>query len=143
MRPIVLRNAMAEDMPMVREFHRRQNERDGTSYPLPHFFRKNGTKTDAVPVALVGVREGELVGSIYIERRAELMFAGCDPRMTAFARKDINALISLLSLLGYGGIHCDVPLNVLAGVSPPLETAGFRRNDDRLAHFFMEVPPNV
>lgn len=128
-------------MSFIRRFHLEQNERDGTSYPLPPFFDKNGCSTQQVPVALVGVEEGsdEPVQGIWVERRAELMFAGCNPKATAFARRDIDGLAAVMTWLGYSGIHCDVPLGALDHIVTPLNAAGFEQNDHRLAHFFKDL----
>lgn len=141
MKRIILRQARLTDLPSIVKFHVEQNERDGTNYPLPRFFDKNGCGTQEVPVALVGVEEGteQPVQGIWVERRAELMFAGCDAKATAFARRDINALAAVLSLLGYSGVHCDVPLALVDHIMKPLDLAGFSRNDDRLAHFFKDL----
>jgi len=140
-RPIILRQARLTDMHFIRRFHVEQNERDGTSYPLPRFFDKNGCPTQQVPASLVGVEEGsdDPVQAIWIERRAELMFAGCDPKATAFARRDIEAMAGFLSWLGYTGLHCDVPILVTDHVRKPLGFAGFEQNDHRLAHFFKDL----
>lgn len=141
MKPIILQPASPRHMPLIRQFHAEQNERDGTSYPLPQFFDKNGLLTQQVPVALVGVPEGseDPVQAIWVERRAELMFAGCDPKATAFARRDIEGLAAVLSWLGYLGIHCDVPIALADAIGKPLDRAGFSRNDDRLAHFYRDL----
>ena len=141
MKPIILRPATPADLPFIERFHVAQNERDGTSYPLPRFFDKDGKLTDRAPVVLVGCVEGtdEPVQAIWVERRAELMFAGCDPKATAFARRDIDGLAALLEWMGYTGLHCDVPLVVSEPVSKPLEKAGFSQNDDRLAHFYKDL----
>ena len=140
MRPIILRNATPNDLRFVRLFHDEQNQRDGTSYPLPQFFDKAGAPTDRVPVSLVGVPEGALepVQAIWVERRAELMFAGCDPKATAFARRDIDGLIRVLAWLGYSGLHCDAPMAIADAISKPLDKAGFRRVNE-LASFYREV----
>jgi len=141
-KPIILRPATPADLPYIRRFHDEQNERDGTSYPLPAFFDKVGAGTDRVPVALVGCEEGSdvPVQAIWVERRAELMFAGCDnPKATAFARRDIDGLAGVLSWLGYSGLHCDVPIALADAIGKPLDKAGFSRNDDCLAHFFKDL----
>jgi hypothetical protein len=140
-KPIVLRPARPADIPHIQRFHREQNERDETSYPLPKFFLSNGTMSDRIPVVLIGCEEGkdDPVGCIYVERRAELMFAGCDPRLTAFARRDIDGLNHVLSWMGYSGIHCDVPRTLVEHIRKPLMKAGFAQTDDRLAHFYREV----
>lgn len=141
MKQIILRPATPADLPFIKKFHAEQNERDGTSYPLPVFFDKDGKLTDRTPVVLVGCVEGtdEPVQALWVERRAELMFAGCDPKATAFARRDADALAGILFWMGYTGMHCDVPLVVSETVSKPLIKAGFTQNDDRLAHFYKDL----
>jgi hypothetical protein len=140
-KPIILRPATPADLPFIKRFHAEQNERDGTSYPLPRLFDKDGNLTDRAPVVLVGVEEGsdEPVQAIWVERRAELMFAGCDPKATAFARRDIEGLAAVLTWLGYSGLHCDVPLALVEAIGKPLGKAGFEQNDHRLAHFFKDL----
>jgi len=138
---IILRPAIPAHMNHIRRFHREQNERDGTSYPLPVFFDKHGLLTQQVPVALVGVDESteDPIQAIWVERRAELMFAGCDPKATAFARRDIDGLAAVLTWLGYHGIHCDVPIDLAETIGKPLAKAGFSHNDDKLAHFYRDL----
>jgi hypothetical protein len=141
-KPIILRPATPDDLPSICRFHAEQNERDGTSYPLPVLFDKDGKLTDRAPVVLVGCEEGSdvPVQAIWVERRAELMFAGCDnPKATAFARRDIDGLAGMLSWLGYSGLHCDVPIEWADAIGRPLDKAGFSRNDDHLAHFFKDL----
>lgn len=141
MNKIILHPAKPSHMALIQRFHAEQNRRDGTSYPLPVFFNKAGLLTDQVPVALVGIEEGsdEPVQAIWVERRAELMFAGCDPKATAFARRDIDGLAAVLTWLGYHGIHCDVPIDLADAVGKPLAKAGFSQNDDRLTHFYRDL----
>jgi hypothetical protein len=141
MKPVILRPARLADMPFIRIFHAEQNERDGTTYPLPRMFNQDGTTTAQVPVVLVGCEEGSdvPVQAIWVERRAELMFAGCDPKATAFARRDIEGLATLLNWFGYKGLHCEVPVALAEAIAKPLNKAGFTQTDDRLAHFFREV----
>ena len=141
MNKIILRPAKPSHMALIRKFHAEQNQRDGTNYPLPVFFDKHGLLTQQVPVALVGVDESteEPVQAIWVERRAELMFAGCDPKATAFARRDIDGLAAVLTWLGYHGIHCDVPIDLKDAIGKPLDKAGFSQNDDRLAHFYRNL----
>lgn len=141
MKSIILRPATPADLLFIKRFHAEQNERDGTSYPLPRLFDKDGNLTDRAPVVLVGVEEGsdEPVQAIWVERRAELMFAGCDPKATAFARRDIDGLAAVLTWLGYSGLHCDVPVALVEAIRKPLGKAGFEQNDHRLAHFFKDL----
>ena len=139
MNPIKLRPATPFDMPQIIELHRQQNERDGTNYPLTLTFRFDGTLSPATPIALVAEENGEPKQAIYVERRAELLFAGCDPKATAYARKDIEALVTALSWMGYHGLHCEVPIGIVEMLQKPLEAAGFIRTDDKLAHFYKEL----
>lgn len=141
MKPIILRPARLSDMAHIRKFHAEQNERDGTSYPLPQIFNKDGTTSDRVPIVLVGCEEDSdiPVQAIWVERRAELMFAGCDPKATAFARREIEALMTNLIWLGYSGLYCEVPIALAETIGKPLDKAGFERTDERLAHFYRGV----
>lgn len=141
MKPIILRPAVKSDAAHIRMFHAQQNERDGTTYPLPRFFNPDGTLSAYTPVVLVGCEEGsdDPVQAIWVERRAELMFAGCSPKATAFARREIEALGTALGWQGYRGLHCDVPIGLVDLIRKPLEKAGFIQTDSRLAHFFREV----
>lgn len=141
MKPITLRPARPDDIVFVQQFHADQNRRDGTTYPMPRFFNPDGSLSIHTPVVLVGCQTGSdrPVQGIWVERRAELMFAGCNPKATAFARRDIDSLITVLSWQGYDGLHCDVPLEWSKRIRKPLEKAGFTQTDDRLAHFFREV----
>lgn len=143
MKSIVLVTARPSHLPFIRRFHEEQNERDGTSYPLPRFFDNKGCSTEQVPVSLVGLPDGEQdpVQAIWIERRAELMFAGTDPKATAFARRDIEGLMRVLEWLRYTGLHCDVPAALADTIAKPLDKAGFRPMNAQLAHFYREVKP--
>jgi hypothetical protein len=139
MKPIILRPARPEDMQFIRKFHSEQNERDGTAYPLVPFFNSDMTLSSRVPVALVGERGKEPVQALYVERIAELQFAGCDPKGTAFARRDIEALATVLYWQGYRSIHCFVPHAVADSIRKPLEKAGFVSKQNELEHFFREA----
>ena len=141
MKRINLRPASLVHLPIIRRLHDEQNEQHGTNYPLPPFFDRHGCITPQVPVSLVGVEEGtdEVTQAIWVERRGELMFAGTNPKATAFARRDIDALAAMLTWLGYTGLHCDVPIQLVQHVQSPLTAAGFEKNDHRLAHFFRDL----
>lgn len=138
MDPVVLRPALPSDMPLIRNWHREQNERDGTNYPLTELFKPNGTLAKNVPAALVGIQHGEPLGSIYVELVPELMFAGCNPKLTAFSRREIDAMLTVLSWQGYRGLNCRVPQQVLSYVSKPLKRAGFESMEGKLVNFFRD-----
>lgn len=141
MKPIILHPARLEDAAFIRKLHAEQNQRDGTSYPCPRMFNPDGSLSIHTPVVLVGKRDDDEapVQAIWVERRAELMFAGCDAKATAFARRDIDALIAVLSWQGYQGLHCEVPACWADAIGKPLYKSGFDQTDGRLAHFFREV----
>lgn len=141
MKPVILHPARMADAALIRKLHAEQNHRDGTSYPCPRMFNADGTISAHTPVVLVGKPDGEesIVQAIWVERRAELMFAGCDAKATAFARRDIDALMAALAWQGYQGLHCEVPIALAESIAKPLTKAGFTQTDDRLAHFFREV----
>lgn len=139
MRKVRLRPAVMADLEIIREWHRAQNERDGTNYPLGLRFNKNGTLNPATPLALVGEEDGVAKGSLYCEKTAELQFAGCDPKMTAFSRRDIDAAAQVLYWQGYRVLHSFVPVKIVKSLQPPLEASGFTRVDQKFAHFFKEL----
>lgn len=139
MKPIILRPARIGDMESIKEWHREQNERDGTRYPIVPLFNANGTLSSRVPVALVGEKEGVPVQSLYVERTAELQFAGCDPTATAYARRDIDALATILYHLGYRALNCFVPVDRAQAVSKPLLKAGFHETTGEFVHFFKDL----
>lgn len=128
-------------MAHIRKFHAEQNLRDGTTYPLTRIFNADGTLTQNVPVALVGEESGAMEPSqaLYCERTAELMFAGCDPKATAFAMREAEALATVLRWQGYRQLHCFVPLPWLDSIRKPLERAKFTYQSDRLAHFMKDL----
>jgi|SRR5579859_3974480 len=139
MDPVILRPAIPNDIPLIRNWHKGQNERDGTNYPLTEIFTAHGTLAKNVPVALIGEEKGEPRGAIYVELVPELMFAGCNPKLTACSRRDIDAMLAVLSWQGYRGLNCRVPRQVLSYVRKPLEKAGFASTEDRLVNFFRDL----
>ena len=83
MKRITLRQAARQDWPRILELHREQQAMQGTNYELPWLFGSS------IAVALVAVEEsGAIRGCIYVETVAELRFVGCDPKATAFGRRD-------------------------------------------------------
>lgn len=138
-----LRNARPDDWPYILEEHKRQNERDGTSYPLPLFFTDDGRLRPNIPVALVVEDDaGNILQSIYIETTAELCFSGTNPRATAYAERDMESLVYLLQQHGLTEIHSCVPSIVAAPIGKPLTRAGFTRRDD-LVYFARDIRPNL
>ena len=131
MKRIVLRNAIPADIGIIEKMNRMQNQRDGTSYPVPAMFNSDGSLRQSIPVALIGHVDGMTRNALYVQRTGELMFAGCDPKATAFARRDIDALATLLTWQGYGDLYCHVPEDRVKSIRKPLEAAGFGDLRDR------------
>lgn len=125
MKRILLRNALPDDVAIIEKMNRIQNQRDGTNYPIPPFFNSDGSLRASIPVALIGHLNGMTSNALYVQRTGELMFAGCDPKATAFARRDIDALATLLTWQGYGDLYCHVPESRVKSIRKPLEAAGF------------------
>src|SRR5579863_6852099 len=97
------------DVPAVQKLHREQNERDGTNYPMAQIFDAEGRKNPNIPIALSITRDDEVRQGATVERAAELMLFGCDPRATAELRKQIHGVFYLMAKKGYTGLHCMVP----------------------------------
>jgi hypothetical protein len=124
-----LRQARLNDASMIQLLHEEQNERDGTNYPLPDLFA--GEKVSKVPVVLAVEHSDEgMIGSLYVDTAPELCFAGCDPRATAVARRDIEALAYMLMQMGFTHLRCLVPKGEVDSIRRPLERAGFKERDD-------------
>lgn len=121
------------------DLHREQNERDGTHYPLPRMFGERGSFDPDIALALAVDRGKELAQGIYFQSVAEMCFAGCDPRATAYARHEINAVRYTLRGMGFKGVRCLVPQIRAAQLEQPLLETGFRRTDPEFASFFFDL----
>ena len=134
MRRVTLRAATHEDWPTIVRLHREHQAAQGTDYELPDLFGP------AIAVALVGVDEtGVLRNCVYVERVAELRFVGCDPRATAFCRREIEGLSYVLKLQGFRWLECFVPRPLKRMIQKPLMRAGFACVDRELAHFTKDL----
>ena len=113
MRRITLRQATAQDWPAIQRLHREHQAAQGTNYELPNLFGP------AIAIALVGVEDpgdrparggrtggGAIRNCIYVETIAELRFVGCDPKATAFGRREIEGLSYVLKLQGFRWLEC-------------------------------------
>lgn len=138
MKRISLRQANAEDWPAIQQLHREHQATQGTDYELPYLFGP------AIAVALVGVDEdGAIRNCIYVERIAEMRFVGCDPKATAFGRREIVGLAYVLKLQGYRWLECFVPRPLKRMIARPLCKAGFACVDEDLAHFTKDLRRNL
>jgi hypothetical protein len=134
MRRIVLRQATREDWPAIQQLHQEHQAAQGTNYELPWLFGP------AIAIALVGVEaSGMIRNCIYVETIAELRFVGCDPRATAFCRREIEGLSYVLKFQGFRWLECFVPRQLKKMIQKPLQRAGFACVDRELAHFAKDL----
>jgi len=135
---IILRQATAQDWPAIQQLHREHQAAQETDYELPYLFGP------AIAVALAGVDEdGAIRNCIYVERIAELRFVGCDPRATAFGRREIAGLTYVLKLQGFRWLECFVPRPLQRMIEKPLRKAGFACVDRELAHYTKDLRGNL
>jgi hypothetical protein len=141
MRRITLRQATLQDWPAIQQLHREHQAAQGTNYELPNLFGP------AIAIALVGVEDpgphgtggGSIRNCIYVETIAELRFVGCDPKATAFGRREIEGLSYVLKLQGFRWLECFVPRQLKKMIQKPLRRAGFACVDRELAHFAKDL----
>ena len=134
MKRITLRQAAHDDWPSIVALHQEHQAAQGTNYELPWLFGP------AIAVALVGVDEGGTIHNcVYVETVAELRFVGCDPKATAFSRREIAGLSYLLKLQGFRWLECFVPRPLKKMIEKPLRRAGFDCVDRELAHFAKDL----
>ena len=134
MRRITLRQAAPQDWPLIQQLHREHQAAQGTNYELPNLFGPS------IAIALVGVEEGGAVRNcIYVETIAELRFVGCDPKATAFGRREVAGLSYVLKLQGFRCLDCFVPRKLKAMIRKPLERAGFQCIDTELSLFTKDL----
>src|ERR1700743_1752709 len=134
MKRISLRQATPEDWPAIVSLHIEHQAKQGTDYELPYIFGKQ------FPVALVGVDEaGKIYNCIYVESVAEMRFVGCDPKATAFSRREADGLSYLLKLMGFRYLECFVPQKLKKHIQRPLGRAGFNNKDTELSYFSRDL----
>ena len=73
------------------------------------------------------------------EKVAELRFVGCDPKATAFGRREIDGLSYVLKLQGFRWLECFVPRQLKKMIQKPLRRAGFHCVDRELTHFAKDL----
>ena len=67
---------------------------------------------------------------------------GCDPKATAFGRREIEGLSYVLKLQGFRWLECFVPRPLKKMIQKPLRRAGFACVDRELAHFAKDLRGN-
>lgn len=130
------------DLPELFKIAQAQNRRDGTSYPVPPVFGMDETKPrfgqllENVPLALTTERDGRVrTGTVFL-RTIEVMHFGGGREDMEFDAQHIPLAFDMLARMGYDDVHVFIPG---VRVSPEhrglLESFGFTRIDNRLAHF--------
>ena len=136
----ILRLAQPKDIPVLLRKLKEQNERDGTSYPLPDIFDEEGRQAENIPLAYVVERGSEIFGGIIFESKGvEMMFIGCSPRVTLTIGDNGPGVLYTLRAMGFRWIRSLVTRTVVKQVKGAMKEAGFRRDDSRFASFFREV----
>ncbi len=131
---ITLREATPEDWPAIVSLHVEHQAAQGTNFELPYLFGPQ------IPIALVGVDEsGAIRNVVYCEAVAEMRFIGCDPKATAFSRREIYGLAYVLKSKGFRWIECFVPRKLKSLIGKPLIKAGFHCVDRELSHFTRDL----
>ena len=133
-----IRVARHSDWPLIQEFHKEQNRQQQTNYALPRLFSPDGSFAPNIAMAFMVERNGKPVQSFYFELVPEVCFAGCDPKATAYARREIDRIAFGLRAMGFTGINCKVPEHVAESIRTPLEHAGFDE-DQKITHFFKDL----
>ena len=142
MKHTTLRVAEPRDMPALHERLAEQNKRDGTCYPIPEIFDKDGKRDKFIPLALIVEHHGKVHGGIIFEnagRGVEMMLVGCGPRVTAMAQSERKGIEYTLKSMGFQWIRCMITRSVVKYLKAPMKDAGFRRVDTRFASFFKEL----
>jgi hypothetical protein len=136
----ILRLAQPKDIPVLLRKLKEQNERDGTSYPLPDIFDEEGRQAENIPLAWVVQHGKDVLGGGLVESKGlEMMLIGCDPRITIVIKREGPGIIYTLKAMGFRWIRCLVTRTVVKQVKGAMKEAGFRRDDSRFASFFREV----
>lgn len=134
-----MRNATPADYPFVLLRHHEQNERDGTNYRLPEWFDERGNLLPNIALAFVIEQDGQILQGVFFEaKQVEMCLAGCDPRATAVAQREIDGAAYLLRSMGYTAIHTLVPRVVVDAIEKPLGRAGFTKNE-HLVDFYKRI----
>lgn len=123
------------------ELNRRQNERDGTCYPLPRMFGNQGYFDSNIALALAIERAGRVTQGIYFQSRmVEMCLAGCDARSTLTLAQEAEAVKYTLRSLGVKGILSHVPKS-----SPPIignlleNDLGFKNLSRDFTTYFLDI----
>lgn len=128
------------DMEQLKALHREQNERDGTSYPLPRMFGYKGHFDPDIALALAVEKRGQLVQGVYFQTRfAEMCLAGCNAEASARLRQESSAVQYTLRSLGLKRVITHIPLGGPLAIEQGLLRAGFRSLRADFHTFFLDI----
>lgn len=134
-----LRLVRPEDVPAIWELAERQNERLGTSTPVPRLFDENDRLLANVALALKTEEDGRLVRADIFERQVELVSFGLDAGAVRFGLRALDWALAELVQQGYQGLHAMVGRERAAAFERGLgQRLKMKRDDTRLAHFYRD-----
>lgn len=134
-----MRSMIPSDVPLLLPYHQEQNERDGTSYPMPRMFDEKGRLDDNIAMALTMERDGHPVQAVvfcHVQRACEMMLVGCDAKATIYSAREIEAARYVLKSLKIETIHCLVPNHLRSQLTRTLCNAGF---ENKFSHFYQNL----
>lgn len=135
-----MRSMAPRDMEILLPLHNAQNLRDGTEYPLPRMFDERGKLDHNVALAITMAKDGIPLQGVYFgNKTVEMMFVGCNPKATLYSAREIQSVRYALRAMKYEAIRCLIPHARVEVLQPYMEDAGFKRLDDRFAHFYTEL----
>ncbi len=136
-----LREMTREDIPVLQDKLREQNERDGTSYQLPEIFDVRGHRLSRIPLALVAVdiETGEVRQGHVFEQTLEQTTYGMDAEATVCSMHEQGAVMFLLRERGYRDLHLFLPSS-----APQMEHGLdhiYRMSATGMRHFYRMLDP--
>lgn len=125
-----VRSATPEDMQAIRECHAEIEAFAGEKLDLPEVGDR------AMLDYRVAMKDGKVIGAMYLEKSIRMCFVGTDPEATAAFRAEQKDILAASKEAGIRFIHCQVVANLPAteDISRHLERAGFIPRPDLLDH---------
>jgi hypothetical protein len=134
----IVRLARPADWKAIQACHCKQNERDGTHYPLPALFAREGGFSPLIALALVVEQDGEIQQCVWFEKTTvEMLCVGVDPEGALL--QEVDYIAYLLRAQGFSGINCKVPRKVAKPIGRRLSRAGFSCEDGKFANYFKDL----
>jgi len=135
-----LREMRPEDIPVLEEKLREQNERDKTSYGLPVVFDARGQRMPNIVLALaaVSLETGEVVQGHIYERTVEHTCYGIDAEATVCSMHEQDAVFWMLRQRGYEDFHILVPPERVSDMEHGLQRI-LGMSATGMAHFYRRL----